>query len=106
MEVDLVGSSDLGGKAASAGSDNAEGMCFVEEQERPVLFLELDDFPERRAIAVHTEDRLGDDENAATGWSAMARPLKMLIKLVEMVVGKDAHGRTGEAGAVDEGGVA
>ena len=64
-----------------------------------MLFFEVYDFAERAEVAVHGEDRFGDDEG-----TAFARD-EELFELVEVVVRKDAEGGSGESRGVDEAGV-
>ena len=45
-------------------AEEAGGVGFVEHEPGAVFVLQLDDFTERREVAVHAEDAFGDDQNA------------------------------------------
>jgi hypothetical protein len=62
---------------------------FVEHEERAVAVLDFDNLGERRPVAIHREDALGDDKDAGVG-VVFARPLEVALELAEVVVREDA----------------
>ena len=81
-------------------------MGLVEQQQRAVLLLQCDDLGERAEVAVHAEDRLGDDEDAGVVGGLGAGGLEQAGEFLQVVVGEDADGGAGEAGTIDQAGVA
>ena len=65
MEIDLVLKGEMFGKALAVGSEDADGVGFVEEKEGLVFGFEGNDFRESGEVTIHGEDGFGDDENTA-----------------------------------------
>ncbi len=67
--------------------------------------LGLDDLAQRAEVAVHREDRLGDDDDPGVGVFG-ADAAQQPVELRGVVVREDADRRAGKAGTVDQAGVA
>lgn len=85
----------------------AGGVRFVNHEPGTAAILELDDLAERRDVAVHGEDGLGDDKDAgaigeAAGGALFCGPLQDGLEVIEVIVAKDAEVRTGEAGGIHD----
>ena len=64
-DVDLVLEPGLGDGAAAAGAERAGAVRLVDDHAHVVAPGELDDLRQRRDVAVHREDAVGDDQRAA-----------------------------------------
>ncbi len=58
-------------------------MCLVDHQARAVGGAELDDLGQRRDVALHREDAVDDDEDAA---AVAGRALQHPVQLVHLAV--------------------
>jgi hypothetical protein len=67
-----------------------------------VLAAELDDPRQVADVALHREDAVDDDEDAA---AVLRRPLQHLLQLLHAVVAEGAQLRSGELAAVEDRGV-
>ena len=74
-------------------------MRLVDDNARAVALGELDDGGERRHVAVHREDRIGDDQTTTSGTPQTPREVVEVAVLVDERVGKR------EPAAVDDRGV-
>ena len=63
--VDLALEARLGHRAAPAGAERAGAVRLVDHHAHVVAPRELDDLLQRRDVAVHREDAVGDDQGAA-----------------------------------------
>jgi len=111
VDFDLVGEAGGGDEAFACGAEKAGGVGFVDHQPSAVTVFEFDQGTQGRLVAVHAEDGLGDDEDAAQarvgrGGGALAvGPLEEVLKVVQVVVAEDANGGAGEASSIDQAGV-
>jgi hypothetical protein len=101
---DPVVQAKFAGQTLHTCSTHPDGMGLVQKKDRPVTLLQLHDLPQRSQIAVHAEDRLGDDHDTAFGM-LFPGPLEMGGKLFQIVVGEDAERRTAHPGSVNEAGM-
>ena len=74
-------SSSRGARAARA--EHAGAVRLVDHQPRAVALAEVADLRQRRDVALHREDAVDDDEDAA---AVARRALERLLELVEAVV--------------------
>ena len=98
--VDLALEPGLGDRAAAARAQRAGAVRLVDHHARVVAAGELDDLGQRRDVAVHREDAVGDDQRAAAVGLAQA-PREVL----DVAVVVDEGLRPGEPAAVDDRGV-
>ena len=80
-------------------------MRLVHEQQRAVLGLEFDQLGQRRAVAVHAEDRLRQDEHPRVGMLP-PRPLEMVLQLAQGIVREHPQHGSARPGGVHERSVA
>ena len=98
--VDLAGEPGGGDRPASAGPERAGAVRLVDHQQAVVAAGELDELAQRRDVAVHREDAVGDDQPRVGAGLAQA-PLEVL----DVAVAVDEGPRAGEPAAVDDAGV-
>ena len=83
-------------------AEHADAVRLVDHQPRAVALAELDDLGQRRDVALHREDAVDDDEDAAAvAGGALEHPLE----LVHAVVAEGAQLGAGEQAAVEDRGV-
>ena len=105
MHVDLCFQFQFRRQSATVRSDDADGMRFVEEEQRMKPLFQLDQLAQRHPVAIHAKDRFGDHDDTRFGMFA-ARPFEVTLEFAEMVVRKNAHRRAAQARAIDQGCVA
>ena len=104
-DVDLGGDAFGVGEALAVRAEDADCVGFIDEEHGAVAVLQFDDFEQRGAVAIHAEDRLGDDEDAAAQ-GVFAGPGEVALEFAKVIMGIDTEEGAAEEGAIDEGGVA
>ena len=99
-----MGQPELIGQSATAPPENADRMGLIEEKNGAVAVFEFHDIAERSEVAIHAEDRFGDNEDAGLRMF-LARPLEVVLEVGGVVVVERTDGGAAQAGAVDQAGV-
>ena len=95
--VDPAFQAEFGDQAAPAGADRSGGVGLVDDHPGAVALGELDDFGQRRKVAVHREDRVGDD-----GLLPASGTPQCVGKGIHVGMGIDDRLGTGQAAAVHQ----
>ncbi len=95
--VHLPGKARRGHRAPAAGTKGPGSVGLVHHQHAPVAARQLVEIRERRDIAVHREDAVGDDQRGTRACAAQA-PLEVL----GVAVAVHEHLRPAEPAAVDD----
>ena len=99
--MDAAFDAQMLGHAAAVRAEDAGGVGFVDHQHRVMPLGQLGQFGQRRQIAVHAEQRIGDDQAAA-----VARGIaEQFGQMIDVGVAVDAHFGPREPAAVDQAGV-
>lgn len=104
MDVDVLAQAELIGETAAAVSKNACAVGFIEQERGAKAILQLHDLAEWSEVAVHAEDRFGDDIEPGCGMF-LPGPRKLIGEVSEVVMTEDAQGGTAQTSAVHEAGV-
>jgi len=105
LNVDALPHAQLRGEAAAARTEHAHTMRLINHEPCAEPLLELHDLAQRREVAVHAENTLGNDEHIRLR-VIFARPGEEPLELPEVVVRKDTDRRTAQPRAIHEAGVA
>ena len=65
MDFNPVADAKFIRQPAAVWAVKSRGVGFIYHQPCAIFFLQYDDFSQRGGIAIHAEDRLGDDEHAS-----------------------------------------
>ncbi len=84
-------------------AEDAEGMGFIDDEVGVELVLERDECGKIGEVAVHAEDRFGEDDGFLVGVAVF---VEEGAEVVEVLVGKAKELGPGELGPVDHTGVA
>lgn len=90
------------GEAAALRAENAEGVGFVGDHIGVEFFGELENFGERRDVALHAKDAFRDDEFCAVGILIFAQGA---FEKIQIAVRVDDFLRAREANAINDAGV-
>ena len=101
-QVDLVLEPEQLRGAGPAGAEHAGSVRLVDHQPRPVGAAEIDDRGQVADVALHREDAVDDDQDAA---AVLGRASQHLLQFVHLVVAKGAQFGAGDADAVEDRGV-
>ena len=101
-QVDVVLDAEQLAGAGAAGAEHAGAVRLVDHQPRAVRLAQLDDPRQVGDVALHREDAVDDDEDAA---AVVARALEHLLELVEAAVAERAQLRARQQAAVEDRGV-
>jgi hypothetical protein len=63
LDIDLVGTVELGGKASASRPTDPVGVSFVEKKPSAELVFELDDFKKGSPVAIHGVEGFYDEKN-------------------------------------------
>jgi hypothetical protein len=65
-----------GGESVSVWAIEAEAVSFIEEEQGAMFFDHGDEIGQWSEIAIHAEDRFGDDEDASVGADLLHGPVE------------------------------
>ena len=101
VDVDAVlHSAELRG-AASAGTDEADGVTVVDHHHGPIAFGEITNFGQRRNETIHRKDPVGHDEFVSSVRGVGS--LKLGFEISEVAVPVAVALRFAKPNAVDDG---
>ena len=95
-------------RAAAVPAQHAGRVRVVDHDRRLVALGDVADAGQRRDVAVHGEDAVGDDQDVRYGAVRAARGARVaqdLLEAVDVAVREDGARRLGQAHAVDDRGV-
>ena len=104
LNFDVVGNAFVIRQSPALPTDHSDGVGFIEEDPCTVAFLQLHDFAQRSAVAVHTVDRLGNDQFFPVRMFGRG-PLQVALEFSKIVVRKDTQHRTAQAGRIHQAGM-
>ena len=104
LDLDAIRQAKLSGQPLRTASADTDGVSLIEQEDRAVTLLELHEFTQRRQVAIHAEDRFGDDQNPALGMG-LPRPFQMRFEFGKVVVGKNPHLGAARVDPVDQTGM-
>ena len=98
-EAELIDES-AAGRAKTAG-----GVRFIDDHVGAIPFAQFGDLAQRGDIAVHAEERFGDDEQLTTGGGLASRRPQTVFEIAEVIVAVNEAFRFREPQAVDDRGM-
>ena len=108
LDVDAAVQVEVVDRAAAVPAQHAGGVRVVDHDRRLVAIGHVADAGQRRDVAVHREDAVGDDQDRpvrAVGAAVGARLAQHLLEAVDVAMREDGARRLRQAHAVDDRGV-
>ena len=100
-DVNAAFDSQMFGNAAAMFAEHAGGVCFVHHQHGGMFFGQLGQLRQRRQIAVHAEERIGDDQSSAIA----RRILQQFGQMIDIQMAIHMHLGPREPATVDQAGM-
>src|SRR5579864_6915294 len=82
--------------AAAVGPEASRGVGFIHDQMRLISSRKIQHFRQRRAVAVHTEKRFGDDKELAIGCRLSRCRAQTVLQMIQVLMPENETLRLGQ----------